>query len=99
MSKSLAVFFSHFSCLRFTRLSASLCLGALLLMPIAEARPQQVDPSGTATGETGSAQSGQGYAIPVGVTYPDKPSKSGSNVPKDALPPAQITPAEKSSIE
>ncbi|MBK9771576.1 MAG: hypothetical protein IPP57_12235 [Candidatus Obscuribacter sp.] len=68
-------------------------------MPIVEARPQQVDPSGTVAGETGSAQSGQGYTTPVGVASPDMPTKSATSVPKDTLPPAQMTPAEKSSTE
>lgn len=99
MSKPLAKFSSHLSCLQLTRLSTSLCIGVLLLMPIAEAQPAQVAPGGTVVGESGSAQSGQGYASPAGVTYPDRPSKSGTSVPKDALPPAQITPAERSSIE
>lgn len=99
MSMQLAKFSSRLSFLYLTRLSTSLCIGTLLLMPTAAARPQLVDPSGTVAGETGSAQSGQSYATPGGVIYPDKPSKSGTSVPKDALPPAQITPAEKSSIE
>lgn len=99
MSTPLAKFSSHLGCLQLAGLSTSICISALLFTPVAEAQPQQIEPSGTVAGEAGSAQSGQGYASPAGVTYPDKPFKSGTSVPKDALPPAQMTPAEKSSIE
>jgi len=73
-------------------------IGVMVMAPAVSARPQQIDPSGSATAESGSAQSSQGYATPVGVSYPDRPTPA-ARVPNDALPVAEITAAEKSSLK